>query len=668
VEKIKPFEMKRVFIGLITLTLMGSYSAQNLVQEVAKAPMLEIETAIAESHGDFVPPALTRGDVLFMETFSNGYDGDNGIGPMVPVDNSAGGDEIWKIAPMDGTPPNFTGFGSLALNSATSSGGYAWLDAYGYHVSQGSPSPFISIEASLATPSLDLSATSSVILQYTQRFAYCCFSFSPLTVEVSVDGGSSWTVFPGHGEFLPDANTNSGNITTLLDISCVAAGEADVIVRFGYSIGDTGFGFYSWAIDDISIFEGAVDNDIAISQITNGDVAGIWEYRVTPIQQAIPAADGGVEVDVMFANRGNLDQTNVVFTVDFLDAGGTSVYTFTNDPIDVPSSGNSLLCPYISDTLRFFTGFEPDEIGDYTIRVTAEGDQTDGTPENNVVDKTIEFNNHTYGHDDDSMLDIEYRPENADGGGFERIGFANMFTVPNEGSEANGAMVRFGPNTDPETTIEVRLLEFDPSAFNPNPIDQLAVVYTEYETTEDDIPSSLSTSFDTWIEFDDTWTLSPDLIYMLALVTIDEVSSPTEITMMGQSLSDTDFSTRIVALSGDQVPTWFSDQGTPAIRLTMDSDPTGVEELEALNVSLDQNMPNPATGITTIQFALEEALDVDFQVVDNMGRIVYSERMGKLVPGQHQIVLDASEFAPGIYQYALISEGRRSTKSMVISK
>lgn len=652
------------------MTLFSTFYAQNLVQEIAKAPLLEIETTEVGSHDEIVASSVTgvRGDVLFMETFSNGYDGDNGFGPMVAQTNFTE-DTIWKIAPTDGTPLNFTGFGSLALSSATSSTGYAWLDAYGYHVDQGSPNPFNSIEASLATPSLDFDDNASVILQYTQRFAYCCFSYSPLTVEVSVDGGTSWTVFPGHGEFLPDANTNSGNITTLVDISCVAAGESDVIVRFGYSIGDTGFGFYSWGIDDISIFEASVDNDIAISQITNGDVAGIWEYRVTPIQQAIPADDGGVEVDVMFVNRGNLDQTNVVFTVEFLDAGGTAVFTYVNDPIDVPSSGNSLLCPNTSDTLFLFTGFEPDEIGDYTIRVTAEGDQLDDTPEDNILEKTIEFNDHTYGHDDGFALDIEYRPENADGGGFERTGFANMFTVPNEGSEATGAIVRFGPNTEPETSIELRLLEFSPADFDPNPIDQFAVVTFEYEITEQDVPASINSSFDIWIEFDDTWVLSPDQIYMLALVTIEEFVSPTEVTMMGQSLSDTDFSTRIIALSGDQVPTWFSDQGTPALRLTMDNDPaTSVEELEALNVSLSQNIPNPANGITTIQFALEESLDIDFQMIDNMGRVVYSERMGKLAPGQHEINLDASDFTPGIYQYSLISEGRRSTKSMVIAK
>lgn len=652
------------------MMLVGQMAVgQMQMQEmVAKSPVTTMTESDREDVEDFTPSqSRLTGDILFTETFSNGYDGDNGIGAMVPVDNSASDFDIWRIAPTDGSPGSFGGgIGGLTLSSATSDNGYAWLDCFGYYQDQGSPNPFPDIEASLATPSLDFSENSSVILQYTQRFAYCCFSFSPLTVEVSVDGGTEWSVFPGHGTFLPDANSNSGNLTTTIDISCVAAGESDVIIRWGYSIGETGFGFYSWAIDDILICEGDVANDLVINQITNGDVLNIWEYRVTPIQQAIQASEGGMYVDIMYTNAGTDPQTDVVFDIEVIDSNDDVVFTLSTDPIDIPSNGTSDVCPYLGDTLSVETGFVPTEIGAYTLRVTAAGAQTDETPDDNVMDRSIEYTSHTYAHDDQNMLDVEYAPELVDGL-YDRFGVGCFFTVPNPDSEANGVMVRFGPNTQVGAEFSVKLHEYFGGDIAINPLEEQEHVTEGFHEVEaSEIPADMDSSFDVWIQFDDEYELDPENIYFISLSTPSQTNEA--VTVMGQSLSDTDFSSRVIALSGDQIDTWFSDQGTPAIRLTMDNDPTGIQELALSGAALGQNMPNPATGVTTIQWNLERAMDVDFQVVDNMGRVVYTQSMGNLPVGLHQVELDATKLAPGIYQYAIISEGHQLTKSMVVAK
>jgi hypothetical protein len=148
-------------------------------------------------------------------------------------------------------------------------------------------------------------------ITWEQYFRYCCYPYAPIYLQVSNDGGANWTTFDAHGTFIESANTASANaLTTSVDISCVAANSADVQIRFSYlqapETGDA-YSHYYWGIDDVTISENPVDNDLAAVQLTNGDVFGIWEYRVTPIEQAISEADGGLLAGLLYRNSGNVE-------------------------------------------------------------------------------------------------------------------------------------------------------------------------------------------------------------------------------------------------------------------------------------------------------------------------------------------------------------------------
>ncbi len=52
---------------------------------------------------------------------------------------------------------------------------------------------------------------SSVIVEWQQYFRYCCFPFAPVFLEVSNDGGTTWTTFEAKGNFIESANTLSAN-------------------------------------------------------------------------------------------------------------------------------------------------------------------------------------------------------------------------------------------------------------------------------------------------------------------------------------------------------------------------------------------------------------------------------------------------------------------------
>ena len=105
------------------------------------------------------------------------------------------------------------------------------------------------------------------------------------------DDVTTWTTFDAHGDFIESANEASANpLTVSVDVSCVAAYKEAVQLRFAYrQASETGQGYthYYWGIDDVVVSSNNVANDVEITQVTNGDVFGVWEYRMTPLEQAI---------------------------------------------------------------------------------------------------------------------------------------------------------------------------------------------------------------------------------------------------------------------------------------------------------------------------------------------------------------------------------------------
>ena len=201
-----------------------------------------------------------------------------------------------------------------------------------------------------------------MIITWEQYFRYCCYPYAPLYLQASNDGGANWTTFDAHGTFIESVNTASANaLTTSVDISCVAANSADVQILFSYlqapETGDA-YSHYYWGIDDVTISENLVYNDLAAVQLTNGDVFGIWEYRVTPIEQAISEADGGLLAGLLYRNSGNVNQDETTVTIEVLDEGGNVLSTTIEELGTVNSFGNAINCPANpQDTIYVATGW-----------------------------------------------------------------------------------------------------------------------------------------------------------------------------------------------------------------------------------------------------------------------------------------------------------------------
>ena len=208
-------------------------------------------------------------------------------------------------------------------------------------------------------------------------------------------------------------------------------------IRWAYnSAGAAGYSHYFWGLDDIRIFENPLENDLEITQVMNGDVFNLWEYRVTPMEQATTAEDGGLLVGTVFRNAGSQDQTGVLVAVEVLDEAGTVLNTASSGAFNLPAYGNQSLCPaQLSDTLYLSTGWVPTEPGAYTVRSTITSVET-MTPD--IVEKVIHYTEDVYGHCDEQAIDVQLdarESDNSSGSGtlWDPTGYAS-FTFPNAGS------------------------------------------------------------------------------------------------------------------------------------------------------------------------------------------------------------------------------------------
>jgi len=84
--------------------------------------------------------------------------------------------------------------------------------------------------------------------------------------------------------------------------------------------------------------------------------------------------------------------------------------------------------------------------------------------------------------------------------------------------------------------------------------------------------------------------------------------------------------------------------------------------------SLFQNYPNPFNPTTTIAFNLPQHSNIKLLLYDVLGKVVKEIASGDFDAGSHEVRLDASGLAGGIYFYKLEAGSYVSTKKLVLMK
>ena len=85
--------------------------------------------------------------------------------------------------------------------------------------------------------------------------------------------------------------------------------------------------------------------------------------------------------------------------------------------------------------------------------------------------------------------------------------------------------------------------------------------------------------------------------------------------------------------------------------------------------ALGQNVPNPATGTTTIAYGINTEGAVEINIYNAMGQLVKSFPQGALKEGNYQAKISLASMPNGIYSYVLLVNGERAdAKKMVVNQ
>jgi hypothetical protein len=92
----------------------------------------------------------------------------------------------------------------------------------------------------------------------------------------------------------------------------------------------------------------------------------------------------------------------------------------------------------------------------------------------------------------------------------------------------------------------------------------------------------------------------------------------------------------------------------------------GVDEFSGLsNIRVSQNLPNPATGITTIEISSKTVAPVTVEVSNLIGQIVHTIDAG-IINGNISVNIDVSNLESGLYLYTVIIANERVSKRMIV--
>ncbi len=88
-------------------------------------------------------------------------------------------------------------------------------------------------------------------------------------------------------------------------------------------------------------------------------------------------------------------------------------------------------------------------------------------------------------------------------------------------------------------------------------------------------------------------------------------------------------------------------------------------EKSKVSFTMGQNIPNPAEGNTIINYNIPQDGEITFHVYGANGQLLYS-RKETVYSGDHQIELNISDYASGIYFYMMEYKGQRIVKRMSV--
>ena len=104
-------------------------------------------------------------------------------------------------------------------------------------------------------------------------------------------------------------------------------------------------------------------------------------------------------------------------------------------------------------------------------------------------------------------------------------------------------------------------------------------------------------------------------------------------------------------------------QDNDTLKISREVGDVSMGNILSSGIRLEQNIPNPANNSTTIKYNIPKDGEVLFTVYSISGQVLYTTSE-KVQSGDHQIEINTSAFAVGVYFYSMEFNGQRLTKRM----
>jgi len=611
--------MKKVYASVVALGVAFSSFAQVAPATLQKMKSVDNHTVALEQ------PTVVHSAAATGDTINNlYYDFSDGASNWTFGNNSSPAAD-WEFTTTGPYGSFSESYGTL--ESSTAANGWAMFDSDGVGSASSTHDSWMQL-----TNSVDLTGFASVAVvfqHYNVRFQNFCY------LEVSTDGGTSWTTFEvDAGQALNSAGDNPA--AGLVNISGAITGNpATVWIRFRFE----GTWDYAWQVDDVAFVEGAAD-DLKLTDIWHGDIINDWEYQQIPSDQVQEVVLGATCL-----NAGGAAQTNAIYTYDISD-GSSSVASGT-----FPAT-NASIAPTVSDTTWYATGFTPSALGTYTVSISVAGDQTDEIPADNDATSMFMVTETIFAHDDVDNIEFQISGgDNANGDPNEyKVG---LYYTMIADATLTAVQIAFGGNT---TTSSCIVEVFDAADLG------TALATTVYDFQPGDIPTGGDVNLvNILVEDGDGILLDAGTTYLLA------VGNGTEGEDLWVLASDGDADRgqlRYGPFGVGGAVDWYTGYTTsPVIRGNFDST-VGIEEnQDVAGVSI---YPNPAADVLNVGFVSKENQDITVNVISASGSMVHTQATTGKAGVSNTIKLDTRALSSGIYMVQLVGANSTLTQRVVV--
>lgn len=576
---------------------------------------------------------VSRGAVVWSETFGGGLSSPNGTWSTGSMPQPT----LW--AWNNTNPPIPNGYNTF-YNSKTPGDGWMLFDCYTNWITNHS-NPYdytVSTYGELTSPVINLSASPDVRLNFVNEFYHCCNFEHELKVQVSTDGFFTHideyvfenTVSTPRNEF--NIDVSDPNIS--LDISSsVAVNPSTVQLRFIWDgtaadANNQKAVIYWWMIDDIEIVE--LDSyDAKGGEIIVTSQGGDPMYTYLPLDEAF-ATD--IEVEVHNYGALAINDLQVEAKVD----GATSGNLFTGA---IPA--NSSLAVASKDTFLVTTNYTPsttEEVVSFSAIAFSDSTDVYDVSDNNDCDTVFVTLTDTVWGRDDNVFGGRQDPEHT--GTLNReYAVGNMFEF-HQAATVNSISfwLSVWSGADNGPLAKVVLWQF--AGGNPSN-------WVEVHASSD-------FSIDTTIINGEWWTVKFDEPIQIAQG--EEFAAMiyhySQVDTVWTAISGTDdfAQGRLWTWDDDPAPgqfTMFSTGNAPLVRLNLAGPEASIEELPEM--SAFSAAPNPFNDEIQLRFSLPESRQVDIDIVDVTGKIVYSQSLGNLPQGLNRHQIDTSHLNDGVY-------------------